>query len=160
MKHELPVLFPFVHETHETSKFRAEGHSLMALRRLDAEGNPVQGPDGNREWGPEVHILRLPHPDDSDPKTYVLRVMSDSIEDAERMAKAELRRMLYGLWAAQFIRESQAVDVARLCAEREALRNVVERDYGTAAAEKATAGVAPPRPTAWRALRLAFGGAR
>lgn len=114
MTESISVTFTADYETHNRKKFQEEGHMLFPLRYRNAEGDPVFGPcPGERKWqGEEVHILKLSLP--SDPNVTILRVMSDSLEDAKRMIADGLPRVLFGLQTAETIRQQQVTDSERL----------------------------------------------
>ena len=128
VKMDIGVPFPFIYETHDSKKFQADGHMLPALRHRDPDGNPVQGPQGNREWGPVVHILKMPHP--QDPSETIIQKLSDSLDEVRLMVMEELPRCLVALWTAQFCRESEAGSFERLNRERNNLRDYVVAKEG------------------------------
>lgn len=101
----IQVPFTFIHEAHDTLSFQKEGRMLPTLRHRDWEGQPDWTPAGVRTWGPTVHILRLPCPGTADQN--VIRSLSDSFEDAQRIVSEQLPQILYGTWTAQFVRDTQ-----------------------------------------------------
>lgn len=92
------VPFEVLHETHDKETFQREGHWVPALRERDANGllTPKE-----REWkGATVHAMTLLGSDGkpvmfADPSTSkndsMCRVVSDSLEDAERLMEDCIR---------------------------------------------------------------------
>lgn len=134
------IQVPFVaeYEKHNKNEFQKAGHMVFPLRYRDAEGNPMFGP-GERPWeGDDIHILRISLP--SDPSVTVLRVMSDSLEDAKRMVVDELPRGLFALHAGQFIRQQGAVSIEKLQREQANLLEWCSKHHSEKEIEIALAG--------------------
>lgn len=150
------VMFPVMMETHDRKKFQREGHTIPTLREEDAEGNPIFTHE--RKWGSTVHVLYLPviqrlvpEPENGmsrerdltwadlgvipgrdrpEQKAYVLRVLSDSIEDAEKKFRAQLPELLTGLWMAQHARANSIAKFEQVVREHANMRNFLAKtDY-------------------------------
>ena len=88
-KVKIPVYFECEYEIHPLKKFQAEGHFVPALRERDALGQSTMQP---RKWkGNHVHALTL-----FDSEKQIIRALSDSREDAERILGEQLRQAFYG----------------------------------------------------------------
>ncbi len=86
----VPVHFECSYEIHPLKTFQAEGHFVPALRERNALGEATMQP---RKWkGNQVHALTLC----DGAGMQLLRALSDSREDAERLLGDQLRQSFYG----------------------------------------------------------------
>jgi hypothetical protein len=85
---KLSVVFEVEHQTHDLDTFQYEGHFVPAMQ--DEEQR-------RRDWeGDTVHVLELRHKGEQ-----VLRVLADSLPEAERVMRRNISDTLFGLWMAQ-----------------------------------------------------------
>ncbi len=82
--------FECSYEIHTLKTFQNEGHFVPALRERNALGEATMQP---RKWkGNQVHALTLC----DGAGVQLLRALSDSREDAERLLGDQLRQSFYG----------------------------------------------------------------
>jgi len=86
----LQIPFTCESEQHEKTSFQKDGHFISGLK--DENGR-------RRDWeGNEVHIVSLKFKGEQ-----VLRVMSDSLEDAQRLMVIAIQDTFFANFAAQFV---------------------------------------------------------
>jgi hypothetical protein len=84
----LQVEFACDYETHPLDDFQEGGHFVPGMTDVEQR---------RREWqGDTVHVLVLKHKGGQ-----VLRVLADSLEEAERLMRDNIKSTLFGLWLAQ-----------------------------------------------------------
>ena len=137
---EIPFLFTY--EQHDTVSYQQRspgtGRILPGLRKLDPEGNPIQGQLGERPWGPTVHILRLSHPNDTSQN--ILECMSDSLEDVTRMVREQLPLLFFGVWTAGYVRKIEQESREQIIRQRENLKQWVDAHVDPVTMQKILAG--------------------
>lgn len=113
-KTKIPVQFEVEYEIHPLKQFQADGHFVPAIRERDAQGNETRQP---RKWkGSQVHALTMFCPSTG---KQILRALSDSREDAERILAASVEGMFWGVQSALANRTFNADQARRVKDERD-----------------------------------------
>jgi len=142
------VPFQVLYELHPLKAFQEAGHFVPALRERTATGQQTRQP---RKWkGKMAHCLTLLDPHTGEParlagskggmdesEVCIARVISDSLEDAERLFADTMAETFFGQKRALEIVSFNAEQLRKSADERTQLLNALLSNGGRALAEEA-----------------------